>query len=68
LHLRAKAKLERECLLPQRLLQQKAMEVEEEAGLIVEAEESAAELKDIDENIEFAPDDLSFEDWLHLKV
>ncbi len=44
------------------------MEVEEEAGLIVEAEESAAELKDIDENIEFAPDDLSFEDWLHLKV
>ena len=69
LHLRAKAKLERQSLLPQqRLLPQKAMEVEEEAGLVVEAEESAVELQEIDESIEYAPDDVSFEDWLHIKV
>ena len=68
LHLRAKAKLEREGLLPQRLLHQKALEVEEEAGLIAQVEESAVDLQEIDESIDFAPDDVSFEDWLHLKV
>jgi hypothetical protein len=68
LHLRAKAKLERESLLPQRLLHQKAMEVEEEAGLITEADDAAVELQDIDESIDYTPDDVPFEDWLHLKV
>ncbi len=68
LHLRAKAKLEREFLLPQRLLHQKAMEVEEDAGLDAKAEDSAVELQDIEDSIEYAPDDVSFEDWLHLKV
>jgi hypothetical protein len=68
LHLRAKAKLERESLLPQRLLHQKAMEVEEEAGLSSELDDAAAELRDIDESIEYTPDDVPFEDWLHLKV
>ena len=68
MHLRAKAKLERESLLPQRLLHQKAMEVEEEAGLTAEADDDAAYLQDIDESIEYTPDDVPFEDWLHLKV
>jgi hypothetical protein len=68
LHLRAKAKLERESLLPQRLLHQKAMEVEEEAGLSSEVDDAAVELHDIDESIEYTPDDVPFEDWLHLKV
>lgn len=69
LHLRAKAKLERESLLPQRLLhQQKAMEVEEEAGLCVGEEHDAADQQDIEESIEYTPDDVPFEDWLNLKV
>jgi hypothetical protein len=68
LHLRAKAKLERESLLPQRLLHQKAMEVEEEAGLVAELDDAAVESQDIDDSIEYTPDDVPFEDWLQLKV
>ena len=69
MHLRAKAKLERESLLPKRLMHhQKTMEVEEEAGLCVEEKMDAAEQQDIDEMIEYTPDDVPFEDWLNLKV
>lgn len=68
LHLLAKAKLQRESMLPQRLLHQKAAEVEEEAGLCVEDEIAVVEQQDINESIEYTPDDVPFEDWLNLKV